>query len=328
MRPAHPGFYVGGFEMNQSVDQLLSQLATNFANTNYDYLWLRTMLDQAQHATISGSTLVVGSSHALNAIKECEWKHAVNCSMHSQDLYYDLLCVRHVLTSVQTGIFNNKCIIIMGYYAAYQDLSLSAIEREKYVTDVYYPIFRDAHNWKAPIDRDLWAEFGNISQPVREICEEAAVRQIFATCSTYYSSGSPRGTYFNLNGLTWAQLSEEKRLELGERRAQQHNSLFQYKSSFKENKNILGELIRLLYACDVQPIVAIAPFTAEYNQFILPEMKAGTVELIDSVPEDIHYVDFNQVPELFDLSDFMDTDHLSEHGAEKVSHILVEMFGE
>ena len=89
----------------------------------------------------------------------------------------------------------------------------------------------------------------------------------------------------------------------------------------------MGELIRLLYAYNVQPIVAVAPFTAEYNQFILPGMKAGLIELIDSVPEDIHYVDFNQTTYMFDLSDFMDMDHLSEHGAEKVSRILVEMFG-
>ena len=98
---AHREFYVGVFEMSQSVDQLLSQLATNFFAANYDYIWLRTMLDQAQHTTTPGSTLIVGSSHALNAIRECEWKHAVNCSMHSQDLYYDLLCVRRVLTSAQ-----------------------------------------------------------------------------------------------------------------------------------------------------------------------------------------------------------------------------------
>lgn len=310
--------------MSQSVDQFLSQLATNFATANYDYLWLRTMLDQAQHTTTPGSTLIVGSSHALNAIKECEWNHAINCSMHSQDLYYDLLCVRRVLTSTQTGIFN-KCIIIMGYYAAYQDLSLSSLEREKYVTDVYYPIFHDAHNWEPPINRDPWAEFGDVPQAVRKICEDAAVQTILQS-GTYYSANHPRGRLYNLN-LPWPQLSETVQLTLGLQRAQQHNKLFQHKSTFEKNKETLGELIRLLYACDVQPIVAVAPFTAEYNQFILPEMKAGMVELIDSISEDIHYVDFNQTPDIFNSSDFMDTDHLSAHGAEKVSRILVELFG-
>ena len=56
-------------------------------------------------------------------------------------------------------------------------------------------------------------------------------------------------------------------------------------------------------------------------------MKAGVLELLDAAQEDIHYVDFNQALELFEPADFMDTDHLSLKGAEKVSNILVEMFG-
>ena len=74
--------------------------------------------------------------------------------------------------------------------------------------------------------------------------------------------------------------------------------------------------------------MVITPFSPEYDRFILPEMKAGVLELLDAVPEDIHYVDFNQAKDLFTPSDFMDTDHLSATGAEKVSRILVEMFGE
>ncbi len=73
--------------------------------------------------------------------------------------------------------------------------------------------------------------------------------------------------------------------------------------------------------------MVITPFSEEYNRFVLPEMKAGVLELLDAVPEDIHYVDFNQALVLFTPEDFMDTDHLSEKGAEKVSGILVEMFG-
>ncbi|MCX4266844.1 MAG: hypothetical protein OSJ64_08635, partial [Firmicutes bacterium] len=65
----------------------------------------------------------------------------------------------------------------------------------------------------------------------------------------------------------------------------------------------------------------------EYNRFVLPEMKAGVLELLDAVPQDIHYVDFNQALDLFDAADFMDTDHLSARGAEKMSAILTEMFG-
>ena len=90
---------------------------------------------------------------------------------------------------------------------------------------------------------------------------------------------------------------------------------------------MLFRSVRFLYDHDVQPIVVITPFSPEYNRYILPQMRDGVLELLDSVSMDVHYVDFNQALDLFDPTDFMDTDHLSETGAEKVSRILVEMFG-
>lgn len=92
----------------------------------------------------------------------------------------------------------------------------------------------------------------------------------------------------------------------------------------KFNKEILREFVRFLYSCNVMPIVVITP---GYSRCVLKEMKEGVLELLDSVPEDVHYVDFNEASELFEPADFMDTDHLSAVGAEKMSAILADMFG-
>ena len=94
-----------------------------------------------------------------------------------------------------------------------------------------------------------------------------------------------------------------------------------------ENKQILQNFIRFLYEHEVQPIVVVPPFTPEYNRFILPDLRAGLEELLESVPEDIEYVDFNQIEGIFEPADFMDAHHLSDTGAEKVSRILVDAFG-
>lgn len=72
-----------------SVDKIFE----NFLLRNYDCLYLRAMLDKCASAP-EGSTLIVGSSHALNGIQESAWHYAVNCSMHSQDIYYDYACAR------------------------------------------------------------------------------------------------------------------------------------------------------------------------------------------------------------------------------------------
>lgn len=57
-------------------------------------------------------------------------------------------------------------------------------------------------------------------------------------------------------------------------------------------------------------------------------MKEGMLELLDSVPENVHYVDFNEATGQFEPEDFLDSDHLTASGAEKISTILVNMFGE
>lgn len=59
--------------MDSNSEAILTQLAGQFFFRNYDYLWLRTMLEQAAHTQVSGSTLITGSSHALNGIKESCW---------------------------------------------------------------------------------------------------------------------------------------------------------------------------------------------------------------------------------------------------------------
>lgn len=311
--------------MDENLGQIVAQVGAQFLAHNYDYLWLKTMLDQAAGTKTSGSTLITGSSHALNGIKESCWKNAFNCSMHSQDIYYDFQCAQRVLEIAQRGRFV-RCFIVMGYYIAYQDLSMSKVSRETMIANIYYPIFQNANNWESPARRDLWAGLGDIPEPLKIICEQAAEQKLLEY-GTYYSKIRPRGTFFDLGGRTWAQVPPGDRMAMGRVRAEDHNKIFQHKESFEENKRILGDFVRYLYAHDVQPIVVITPFSPEYNRFILPEMKAGVLELLDAVPEDVHYVDFNQALELFDPGDFMDTDHLSEQGAEKVSSILAEMFG-
>lgn len=319
--------------MEGSFQNALKEITVQFLFRNYDFLWLRTVLEQAAAAKTAGSTLITGSSHALNAIRESCWNSAFNCSMHSQDLYYDYQCARRVLSRAKPGRFS-RCFIVMGYYIAWQDLSLSKVSRESMIANVYYPIFQDAHHWETPTRVDPWdwlrinltADGGLTPEALRSTCEQAAV-QLLLQYGTYYSALHSRGTYFDLKGRTWAQVPPEERLAMGRLRAEEHNKIFRHKDSFEENKAILQEFVRFLYGCGVQPIVVITPFSPEYNRFVRPELRAGVEELLEAVPEDIYYVDCNELEGVFEPADFMDTDHLSASGAEKVSALLAETFG-
>ncbi|MCI8855546.1 MAG: hypothetical protein HFH26_03235 [Clostridiaceae bacterium] len=310
--------------MELNIEQFLSQLTTQFLGRNYDYLWMRTMLEQASSTHISGSTLITGSSHALNGMKESCWVNAFNCSMHSQDLYYDFLCARRVLERAGKDRFV-RCFIVLGYYIAFQDLSLSTYARQYLIPQIYYPIFHDVHNWEIPPVDDPWAGTDGIPDTLKKHCEQSAIQMILEQ-GTYYSQFRPRRSYFDLKGKQWKDLSMEQKHRLAEIRAGDHNKIFRHKSSYNENKQILKDYVHFLNLNHVLPIVVIPPFTPEYNRYTLPEMKDAVVEMLDAVPEDVHYVNFNQGC-MFGPSDFMDTDHLSAEGAEKVSSILVEMFG-
>lgn len=304
----------------------LGRAICTFYVRNYNYLWLKTMLGKARGMTVPGSTLITGSSHALNGIQESAWNSAVNCSMHSQDIYYDFLCAKTALDTPERGQIFTRCFIVMGYYIAYQDLSLSKASRESMISQVYYPIFHDAHNWSDPANVDLWAPICSMPKVLEEKCEEI-LREKILKCGTYYHAEAPRGCYFDLKGRKWADTSDEEKDAMGKYRARDHNRVLEYTDSFRENQEIFKDFVHFLCLKNVQPIVVVTPFTSAYNRYVSRELKKAMAALLDAVPEDVHYVDFNQAPELFEDRDFMDTDHLSAQGAQKVSSILADMFG-
>lgn len=303
--------------------QEIAQLREAFLRKNYNYLWLKTMLEKGKTvADYAGATLITGSSHALNGVKETAWVNAVNCSMHSQDLYYDFLCARTVMKG--TAQFK-RCIIIFGYYIAYQDLSLSQGMREFIVAPVYYPVFGDAHHWETPAAVDIWRDFSGMSEEAKEACEEWA-RQVIRGESTYYARHKRRKPFFDFQGRSWQELSKEDRDKYAKQRAQSHNSVLKYTESFYENREILKDYVHFLHLKGVMPIVVIPPFSSAYNCYVAEELKISVTEMVEAVQEEMVFVDFNQET-VFDHSDFMDTDHLNERGAVKMSNILVERFG-
>ena len=316
--------------MDETATKTLKNLINNFYIKNYNYLYLNYMLNKAKSFKSKNSTLITGSSYALSGIKEDAWNNAVSCSCSSQDLYYDFRCAHDVISIVPHKTFS-KCFIVKGYYAACHDLSRSKQERERIITDVYYPILHDAHNWEAPYATDLFAGIflegsQNVDPKLKTFIEQCAT-DILQKYGTYYNPTRARGgTVFNLNGREWHELAEDEKENLGKYRADCHNKLFSHKASIEENKEIFKDYIHYLHLNDILPIFVLAPFTPCYSKYILPEMKESIIDLLNTTNEEVHFVDFNQCS-YFDEFDFCDTDHLSEIGAQKMSWILAEMFG-
>lgn len=192
------------------------------------------------------------------------------------------------------------------------------------IPSVYYPIFEDGHHFACK--SNLWTGWETLSGEDKCHCEQVAIKKILEQ-GTYFSQRKQRGgTVFDLKGRNWWEVPPEEREALGKFRAESHNLLFQHKETITENREILREYVRFLHTNSILPILVIAPFTAEYNRYLLKEMKRSVLELVADIPEEIRFVDFNQFT-CFDATDFVDTDHLSQKGAEKFSGILVELFG-
>ena len=68
----------------------------------------------------------------------------------------------------------------MGYYIAYQDLSRSTVSRETVISNIYYPIFRDARHWASMLVqkadkflKNAFVFFKTLLVPVRFVGEGA-----------------------------------------------------------------------------------------------------------------------------------------------------------
>lgn len=90
---------------------------------NYNYVYLKTALQNGKNKKRGNASLVTGSSHSLCGIDVNILKNTINCSMNSQDIYYDFQCAKEVLDT--NSVCYTKCFIVMGYYMPTQDLSKS-----------------------------------------------------------------------------------------------------------------------------------------------------------------------------------------------------------
>lgn len=307
--------------MQADLRDAISSIANQYLTVNYDLVWLKAMLKKGQSVNFGG-TLVTGSSHALNGISEKYINNCVNCSMHSQDIYYDFLCAKNILEKAKVKAYD-RCFVIMGYYIPFQDLSKSTVMRNMVISPVYYPTFGDAHNWEEPSMVDPWRYAMDTPEEARKICEMLA-EQLILQKGTYYSDLKERKSFFNLGHKKWWELSEEEMDAYGKERATSHNKMVVHEASFAENCEILKDYVKLLQLNEIVPAIIVTPFTPAYNKYIDGRYREAIMEMLDKVEGTIHYIDFNE-SDMFENTDFMDTDHLNVYGANKVSTILNDM---
>lgn len=295
-------------------------LVYKFMKENYDYMYLKSMIELVS-VKADNMTLIVGSSHALNGIDTSCFYNAINCSMHTQDLYYDFLCIKNVIEKAKNTTKIERCFVLFGYYMAFQDLSRAENVRDGLLSQVYYPIFKDCHNYNGDMTVQLWEKYG-IEDEYKRQCIESEVMNMLAYRNQYYNDFMIRRPLYNFGEKKWRELSDDVRLEYGLKRSNAHNKHLKYIESFNENIEILKDIISLLKNNEIHPIIVIPPFTKEYCAGIDLSLKATTEEMLGTLPKFVDVLDINAIDIGISTDDFIDTDHLNGRGAYKLSKFL------
>ncbi|MCI9123157.1 MAG: hypothetical protein HFH35_03605 [Eubacterium sp.] len=305
----------------------LQAIALQYVKEHYDYVYLEAMHEK--NRMHGAETIIAGSSHAMNGIVENLLGNAINFSISSQDIYCDFL---HIKKAVRQGNQKIKnCIINIGYYMMYQDLSLSK-NLNWMMYKIYGRLFGDMHHYK-PDDGKPYDVWGNLQydrnvfsdQLVRSLCQEWG-RKVFLEQSSYYGPTRSRecNNALTMQGVDWKTLDDAQRYAFAKERTNDHNRLIQHKESRKENAELVSEMVEFLYHKKIRTIFLIMPFTRYYNQMILPVYKDDIYHMLDELEWPVELLDLNDGEGIFDDTDFLDTDHLSLKGAQKATILLAD----
>lgn len=302
-------------------DRELNEICIRYFLLNYDLLYLKTMHEQ--NMALKPEIIVAGSSHAMNGIVEKNMtRPVINFSISSQDIYYDLV-------NIHTALERNKnvkiCIINIGYYMLYQDLSLSK-NVGAVVKKTYYPLFRDSHHMNIAYAADgfEYLEYDREKYTKQEIFEISTkwISNIFSQNPSYYGSVMDRQKNNSLCEGVWADLSVEDKERIAIDRTRDHNSLKKHIHSKYENEKLIQEFVKEMNEKGIIPMFVVFPFSKSYLNYINMEYKEEILQLLEGLEDPVEYLDMNDYADYFTDEDFVNPDHMSDCGAEKATMLL------
>ena len=292
---------------------------------NYDYYYFEALYDRIIKNPSGVETIITGLSYGVDGVIRSELPLCLNFSMHSQDVFYDSLHIQRLLGYEELNI--KTCIMCLGYYSLYYDLSLSANNGHK-VYKTYYPIFGDTHNIENNKNIDNYSEYKKLYDEIKKKADslgitELALRYFEENNYEYYGNSMKRlwWTPFESNASNFAELSDDEKVWYAEYRAELHNKQYKYKKTFDENTVILNRIFHELYNKGIRIFVCIMPFTWDYLRIINKNYKTEMVSFFDNIDVPIEFVDLNDL-DVWRDEHFLNVDHLTSEGALLATRIL------
>lgn len=303
----------------------LVQYAEAICRRNYDYFYLKRAVRIAK--TESLDTIVVGNSYPCFGIETAKMQKTINCALPSQDLYYAEKIIRDICDSNHSI---KNVIIGGGYYLFHSDLSRTKNKSEiNRIATVYAPIYGDGHHC--------------LILPHNE-CElpKDGIFDMEKIIASFYEEAEPAISYFGkrkgnrmMNQLkmwkeknrSWQDLSEIQKEEAGKERASAHNKSIDRKATYQENIKIIKSLGVYLSEKNIHMIMAVFPATTYYRNGADTRFRDLYYEALENIESTVHVIDCYDA-DIFQNEDFIDTDHLGDKGAEKMTYIVKELIRE
>lgn len=296
---------------------------------NYDYSYLSAM--HRKNRECGADTIIVGSSHSMNGIVEGELEAAgdvIQFSISSQDLFYDHEHVKKAVQEAKRPI--KRCLINLGYYTLFHDLSLSKLTRE-FIPSTYLNIFgvEAFHNWTDaeridPMSQVTYDESVYPKELIEGMCRFWA-ENVLLEQGSYYGLLRTRESVnmLGVKKVNWGELTADERREYAENRVLNgHNKHIEHTETREENGRILSDMVSFLWDNHIKVYFFIMPYTDYYMSVIDTRYKEDIVKTLNDLPYPVEFFDMNDLSGTFTDEDFLDSDHLNLQGAHKATALL------
>ncbi|MBS4980549.1 MAG: hypothetical protein KHZ72_04170 [Lachnospiraceae bacterium] len=289
---------------------------------NFDYYYLCYNMEKAKRTDITN--LIIGSSYARFGMKEAFFNEkTVNLSLVSQDFYYAVKIADEIL---ETNRNVRNIIIGCGYYSFNSDLSRTKSNELNRISNVYYPIFHDMHHAVVlpPATSKMKSELLDMERIEQIISKDLLGQRGEAYFLNADMQENAKLCTWERTSACWRDLTEEEKYKGAMQRTATHNKIRNRETTFQENQKILQAFIKRCNECKIEVWVVVLPFTKAYLQQLDQAVYRQFIEGLDQIDGMFHSIDFNET-DLFTDDDFIDSDHLAESGAYKVSVLMEEI---
>lgn len=301
------------------------EIVRKMLSVGYSYYFLKQRLEKALAGKKQPVNVwVLGSSYAAQGVLDAAFPWLTNLAAPSQDLF----CSKGLLDK---SICRNSeeeskvCILMLGYYALYDDLSGAGKETSDLMLTVYAPLIGETHHKEGKafhIREELQNSIPCMDDGRIVECEDW-IRQFFAGENYFNSLYTREGNDPDYTG-EWQTLSREEKEKIGKTRAEKHNRLRKHQDVREENVGILRDILEELQRNEIPAVVMIPPFTEYYRRYLAPEYQKELLEALDSFSSPVIYYDLNELGEFGD-ADFFDSDHLNDTGAAKLTELICRL---